>query len=290
MYGAMRTVFLSSTSKDLESYREAAYRTIEGLDGYHCVRMEDFGSRDDHPDDFCRAKVKECDVVVCLLGPCYGSLAPSDLSYTEREFDAAEGKDLLVFLTEEEFPIPNNLVESDAPRERQNAFRKKAAHGRMVTKFSEPDELAARVIQALRNWEIRLPQERPPTAQEPRSTLRLRRLDGPKIGEPAQYHDEFVSIGRSPENTIVIEDPEVSWEHGQIIRMKGQYYYRHLSQTNGTFILRRGHQLKLRPGNRDEVVLHNQDQISLGGLTFSIDFDLIGGAPPYIGTKKRPGT
>lgn len=46
MYGAMRTVFLSSTSKDLESYREAAYRAIEGLDGYRCVRMEDFGSRD----------------------------------------------------------------------------------------------------------------------------------------------------------------------------------------------------------------------------------------------------
>ena len=43
---ARKTVFLSSTGKDLTEYREAAYKAIEGLDGYHCVRMEDFGARD----------------------------------------------------------------------------------------------------------------------------------------------------------------------------------------------------------------------------------------------------
>ena len=31
----VKTVFLSSTARDLADYREATYRAIEGLDGYH---------------------------------------------------------------------------------------------------------------------------------------------------------------------------------------------------------------------------------------------------------------
>jgi hypothetical protein len=34
-------VFLSSTGRDLKTYREAAFGAIEGL-GLQCVRMEDF--------------------------------------------------------------------------------------------------------------------------------------------------------------------------------------------------------------------------------------------------------
>lgn len=34
----MKTAFLSSTAKDLVKYREAAYKAIEGLDNWHCVR------------------------------------------------------------------------------------------------------------------------------------------------------------------------------------------------------------------------------------------------------------
>ena len=69
----LKTVFLSSTAKDLHDYREAAYRAISALDGYHCIRMEDFGARDAASDDFCRQKVAECDVFVGILGHCYGS-------------------------------------------------------------------------------------------------------------------------------------------------------------------------------------------------------------------------
>ena len=78
----MTTVFLSSTSKDLEQCREAAFRAIEGLLGYHCVRMEDFGSIDETPDDFCRTKVGECDLFVCIAGPLYGSRNPAGSSLT----------------------------------------------------------------------------------------------------------------------------------------------------------------------------------------------------------------
>lgn len=68
-----KSVFLSSTAKDLKEYREAAYRAIEGLDGYHCVRMEDFGARDDISEDFCLSRVEECDLFVGIVGHLYGS-------------------------------------------------------------------------------------------------------------------------------------------------------------------------------------------------------------------------
>jgi hypothetical protein len=102
----MLTIFLSATSKDLTPCREAAYRAIGGLHGYHCMRMEDFGSWDQAPDDFCRAKVAECDLFICIAGPLYGSRSPAGLSLTEREFKAAgeHKKPCLVFVTAEDYP------------------------------------------------------------------------------------------------------------------------------------------------------------------------------------------
>jgi hypothetical protein len=80
-----KIVFLSSTAKDLSAYREAVYRAIEGLDGYHCVRMEDFGAGDQDAAD----------------KPCLMLLAPEDSS------------------------LPANLIEPDEKRRKQRAFRER---------------------------------------------------------------------------------------------------------------------------------------------------------------------
>jgi hypothetical protein len=149
------TIFLSSTSKDLVQCREAAYRAIEGLHGYHCVRMEDFGAVDEVPDDFCRARVAECDLFLCIVGPLYGSHSPAVPSYTEREFRAAvlHQKPSLVFVTAEDYPLAANLIESDQDRQYQAAFRQEVMQGRIVTRFSTPEQASVKVVQAIRNWE-----------------------------------------------------------------------------------------------------------------------------------------
>ncbi|MBN1421179.1 MAG: DUF4062 domain-containing protein, partial [Planctomycetes bacterium] len=86
----MRRVFLSSTARDLAAHREATHRAIGGLEGWHCVRMEDFGARDREPDPFCREKVAECDVFVGIVGHLRGSCPPgSETSFSEGEYDAA---------------------------------------------------------------------------------------------------------------------------------------------------------------------------------------------------------
>jgi tetratricopeptide (TPR) repeat protein len=150
-----KRVFLSSTSKDLTEYREAAYRAIERLDGYHCVRMEDFGARNWRADAFCRAKVGECDVLVGIVGHCHGSCPPdSDQSYTEREYDAAvdTGVPRLMFLAPEDFPLPAKLIEPDEQRRRQAAFRDRVSGDCIRATFSSPDDLGALVAEAIHNW------------------------------------------------------------------------------------------------------------------------------------------
>ncbi|MHC4854264.1 MAG: DUF4062 domain-containing protein [Planctomycetota bacterium] len=150
----VKTVFLSSTTRDLTQYRDAAYKAIEGLDGYHCVRMEDFGARDWAADDFCRAKVAECDLFVGVVGHLYGSCAEgSELSYTEQEYAAAIAVEVprLMFIATEDISLPMNLRESDDKWERQQAFRQRVSQALIRDTFSSPEGLARRVVQAVRN-------------------------------------------------------------------------------------------------------------------------------------------
>jgi tetratricopeptide (TPR) repeat protein len=152
----IRTVFLSSTARDLAPYRETVYQAIRNLDGYHCVRMEDFGARAWAADDFCRARVKECDLFVGIVGHLHGSCpVGSKRSYTEREYEAAvdAGKPCLMFLAPEDFPLPANLIEPDKKRRKQRAFREWVSQACVHDTFTSPGDLAQRVLLAIHNWE-----------------------------------------------------------------------------------------------------------------------------------------
>ncbi|MGH9837042.1 MAG: DUF4062 domain-containing protein [Blastocatellia bacterium] len=86
----MRKVFLSSTSKDLAEHREAVAKEINRMDGYHCVRMEDFGARDSQAADYCQAMVRQCQLFIGILGHFHGSCPEgSEKSYTELEYEIA---------------------------------------------------------------------------------------------------------------------------------------------------------------------------------------------------------
>ena len=117
--------------------------------------MEDFGARDRESDEFCQARVRECDLFVGIVGLLYGSEHVSGKSFTEREYDVAvaAGKPRLMFLAPEDFPVPGTLIENDAKRERQRSFRARVDQERIRDTFSSPAELATKVVQAIRNWE-----------------------------------------------------------------------------------------------------------------------------------------
>jgi len=149
-------VFLGSTARDLGAHRQAVFRAISSLDGFLCVRMEDFGSRDWEADAFCRARVKECEIFLALVGHFYGSSPQgSDISFMEREFNAAVevGIPRLLFLATDDMLLPSSLREPEKKWKRQQRFRKLLRQERIVSFFDQPDRLADQVIAALRNLE-----------------------------------------------------------------------------------------------------------------------------------------
>ncbi|HEX7182163.1 MAG TPA: SUMF1/EgtB/PvdO family nonheme iron enzyme [Thermoanaerobaculia bacterium] len=152
----MPKVFLGSTHTDLQPFREAVYKAVQKLDEYRCIRMEDFGARDAVAEEFCRKAIAECDLAVFLIGLCYGSTVPgSEESYTVQEYRCAveAGIPCLVFLSEDGHSYPTLRRESDALWQRQQDFRNRIRQERMLETFRSPEELAANVTQAIRNWE-----------------------------------------------------------------------------------------------------------------------------------------
>jgi Domain of unknown function (DUF4062) len=147
-------------SEGLEPYRAAVYEAIQPLDEYHCVRMEDFGARDNQSEEVCRQKVAECDIFFGILGQRYGSCPPgSDTSYTEIEYDTAmkESKVVLMFPSTEEFPVPAHLIETPEKRERIKAFRQRVLAERHVEFFDSESDLVKGVLTALFNCRDLLP-------------------------------------------------------------------------------------------------------------------------------------
>jgi hypothetical protein len=66
---------------------------------------------------------------------------------------------------------------------------------------------------------------------------------------------EQISIGRSEENAVIIEDPNVSRQHALVEKRDGRFIIRDLESTNGTFV----------DGSRiEKQVLHNGDTITIG--------------------------
>jgi HEAT repeat protein len=157
MKSSPHRVFLSSTTRDLADYRDAVEQAIKRTEGdYVCVRCEDWGARPDAPASFAPEKVRDCGLLILLIGQMYGSTPPdSEISFTELEYETALEADISVlpFLIHPEVYPRGYRTEPEAKRQRLEAFRRRVeqAHGRAI--FEKPDDLEVAVLQALRSWE-----------------------------------------------------------------------------------------------------------------------------------------
>ena len=161
-----RRVFLSHTAELREfpqgrSFVAAAEAAVTRA-GDSVTDMAYFPVRDGRPADYCRDKVRGCDVYVGLIGLRYGSPVRDQpqVSYTELEFDAATeaGLPRLVFLLDEDTAVPNpppRLRDADPGLQaRQRAFRAELRDaGVMAGKFASPDQLELLLFQALKELE-----------------------------------------------------------------------------------------------------------------------------------------
>ncbi|TCJ16613.1 FHA domain-containing protein [Rubrobacter taiwanensis] len=71
--------------------------------------------------------------------------------------------------------------------------------------------------------------------------------------------DERVTVGRSPESDIFIDDVTVSREHAEIVRNERGYRIRDVGSLNGTYVNR---------VRVDSVDLRNGDEIQIGKFRF----------------------
>src|SRR5262245_1524187 len=113
-------VFVSRTS-DMALFPEGrsfvqAVLDAVGRAGMAPVDMRYFAARDGRPADYCRARVRGCEVYVAVVGFRYGSVVPGEaVSYTELEFEeaGAAGVPRLVFLLDDAVGLQGALADAD---------------------------------------------------------------------------------------------------------------------------------------------------------------------------------
>ena len=161
------SVFISSTAEDLKDYRLAARDAVLAV-GLRPEMQEYFAASGGPPLSECLDRVSPCDLVVALVAHRYGWVPPGD-SKSITWLECEKGKDVLVFLLDKDAKWPAELKESyrsAAASEDGTAtpeliaevtrnvsklkeFRQWLEKGRSRATFTSPDDLKAKVIQAL---------------------------------------------------------------------------------------------------------------------------------------------
>ncbi|MCB1954618.1 MAG: DUF4062 domain-containing protein [Rhodocyclaceae bacterium] len=178
-----RTVYLSSSFKDLKQHREAVYRALNQIGRVKVIAMEDYVARDDRPLAACLKDVADCDIYVGLFAWRYGfvppeSENPAQRSITELEYEAAAAKPRLVFVLSDLAPWPPMMMDSvtgEGDRGAKiGALRSRLLDANLATVFTDAGGLATAVSNAVNNvllgWS-----DRPDTGAPQRPERKLQR-------------------------------------------------------------------------------------------------------------------
>ena len=172
------SVFISSTFLDLQEHRAAVCRALLEA-GFHPIDMESLGAQPVEPTVACLEEIRQADFFLGIYAWRYGFVPEgSSLSITEQELNRARelGKPCFCFMMEEGWPWPEELREEGSGRDRLSALKERIDRELTRTKFTSPEDLAARVLASLRRWERR-----------PRAT---------EAGEPGGLRDRQILLER----------------------------------------------------------------------------------------------
>ena len=110
------------------------------------------------------------------------------------------------------------------------------------------------------------PTEKSTEGSRPAKTLEV--LSGARRGFKLSWSGSpgsGITVGRAPQNQLVLPDDHLSSEHGQIFREGERILYRDFRSTNGSRVLKKGGTLcPVDAGAAFEVELHDGDQLLLG--------------------------
>ena len=148
-------IFISSTYEDLKDERQKITDTI--LSMYHFpIGMEMFSAGNDDQWKIIRETIDSSDYYVLIVGHRYGSVIKTGeqagISYTQKEFRYAlsKGIPILAFLIDEKTPVAPIKIEQDVlKKKRLDKFKEEVMNNRIVEWWSNPEDLAVKVMNAL---------------------------------------------------------------------------------------------------------------------------------------------
>jgi hypothetical protein len=141
-------VFVSSTFIDLQVYRRKIQDALTQLEAI--VRgMEQFGSKPGSPVEECVKVVQSCQLYIGIFGMRYGSVPEGhDKSMTHIEYDEAQriGLPSLIYILNENQPIPPKDVETGIGAEKLEALKDQLKKRHTVSFFTTPEDLQTRIM------------------------------------------------------------------------------------------------------------------------------------------------
>ncbi len=99
--------------------------------------------------------------------------------------------------------------------------------------------------------------------------IKLKTIQGKGKGTVFKCNGRVVEIGRAPSNTIVLEDPMVSWRHGVIEVKGGRYLYKDLASKNGTTLYQNRRRIVLK-GCVQTRTIAKTDELLLGASVLRV--------------------
>jgi hypothetical protein len=132
----------------MQAYRRKVQDALTQLEAV--VRgMEQFGSKPGSPIEECLNVVRSCRLYIGVFGMRYGSVPDGyDRSMTHLEYDEAQRLELpsLIYLLDENHPIPAKDVETGPGAEKLQALKEHIKKRHVISPFTTPEDLQARVM------------------------------------------------------------------------------------------------------------------------------------------------
>jgi hypothetical protein len=205
----IKTVFISSTFKDLQKHRRAVWDALRDFDVV--VRgMEDFGARATSPLETCLAEVEQSDVYVGIIAYRLGSIEPkSKKPFTLLEYEKAveKSEEILIYLADDDasiFPVSSQDEDPEAWRT-LDVFKRKLKDLHTVNTFSTPEDLAEKLTRDFhKRFNERQPSPSADAADEYLESERLisrfflmpKRLNGTEVRLSVRFLNSFFPASR----------------------------------------------------------------------------------------------
>jgi hypothetical protein len=168
------SVFISSTCEDLKEHRLAAREAVLAV-GLRPEMQEYFAAAANPPLAECMERVRPCELVIVLVAHRYGWVPPDQVDGEAKSItwlECEQARDLLVFVLDKDaaWPVerteayrltaafnegtftPGLPAEVQRNIEKLKEFRGSLDNGRTRATFTTPDDLRAKVVQALYQW------------------------------------------------------------------------------------------------------------------------------------------